>query len=178
MLGLKKGQAALCDYDPEWPRLAGETIDELKNIFGETAVDIQHIGSTAIRGIKAKPILDIAVGVRQFNDLTYILPVLDASEKYQKSHNRFSNDLLYLVYDREGRRTHQIHILRTDSIQWRNYVDFRDYMNAFPEKAKEYEELKVRLVTESEGVQIAYTDGKHDYMETALAEARKWAEKR
>ena len=72
-------------------------------------------------------------------------------------------------------RTHQVHILEYDSLQWHNYVDLRDYMNAFPEKAREYEALKIRLQKECNNVQTAYTDGKQGYMEHTLAEARAYA---
>ena len=75
-------------------------------------------------------------------------------------------------------RTHQVHILEYDSLQWHNYVDLRDYMNAFPERAREYESLKIRLQRECNNVQTVYTDGKHDYMERTLALAREYARNR
>ncbi len=178
MIGLKRGTVALCRHQSEWPAVAQETISELRHIFGHTAVDIQHIGSTAIPAIQAKPIIDLAVGVRRFDDLTDVLPVLERSGVYTRSHNRFSNDLLYVVNDAENRRLIQIHILIFGSPQWRNYVDFRDYLNAFPEKAREYEALKLRLARECDNVQTRYTDGKRDYMQTALAEAIAWADQR
>ena len=63
MLGLKRGTVALAPHEDGWDRMAAETIRLLKELLGSTAVDIQHIGSTAIAGICAKPIIDIAVGV-------------------------------------------------------------------------------------------------------------------
>lgn len=176
MTGLRRGTVAICEHQPEWEQSASECIAELKAIFGDRAVDIQHIGSTAIPHIKAKPIIDIAVGVESF-DLGGLLPRLEAGGRYTKSHNRFSSDLLYVV-ERDGVRTHQIHILLYGCEQWHNYVDFRDYMNAHPSRAEEYEALKSRLVDECENVQTRYTDGKHEWMETALSEARRWAASR
>lgn len=63
VIGLKRGTIELHDHDPDWESLAAETIRLLWDIFGEVAVDIQHVGSTAIRSIQAKPILDIAGAV-------------------------------------------------------------------------------------------------------------------
>lgn len=172
MTGLKRGTVRLSLHDPEWAAQAQKTIGVLWGIFGDTAVDIQHIGSTAIGGIRAKPILDIAVGVDSFEGLP--LKGLEAAG-FQERYNRFSSDLLYVLETEDRVRTHQVHILIYDSLQWHNYVDFRDYMNAFPEKAAEYEALKQRLVSECGNVQTVYTDGKHDYMEKTLAEARAYA---
>lgn len=171
MTGLKRGTVSLSPHDPEWSAQAQKTIGVLKAVFGGSAVDIQHIGSTAIKGIRAKPIIDLAVGVRGMEGLP--LEALE-SAGFQERHNRFSSNLLYVLETEDMVRTHQVHILIYDSLQWHNYVDFRDYMNAFPEKAAEYEALKQRLALECDNVQTAYTDGKHDYMEKTLAEARAW----
>lgn len=172
MTGLKRGTVSLSPHDRQWAAQAKETIGVLWDIFGGSAVDIQHIGSTAISEIEAKPIIDIAVGVGSFEGLP--LKALEAAG-FQERHNRFSSDLLYVLETEEQVRTHQVHILIFDSPQWHNYVDFRDYMNAFPEKAAEYQALKRRLASECGNVQTAYTDGKRDYMEKALAQARKYA---
>lgn len=172
MTGLKRGTVSLSPHDLAWAEQARETIDVLREIFGDSAVDIQHIGSTAIEGIQAKPIIDIAVGVRSMEGL----PLERLVERgFQERYNRFSSNLLYVLETPDSIRTHQVHILVYDSLQWHNYVDLRDYMNAFPERAGEYERLKLRLVKECNNVQTAYTDGKHDYMERTLAEAREWA---
>lgn len=176
MTGLRRGTVAICEHQPEWERVASECVAELRDIFGDMAVDIQHIGSTAIPSIRAKPIIDIAVGVESFH-LDIPLSKLESSGKYTKSHNRFSSDLLYVV-EKDGVRTHQIHILLYDCEQWHNYVDFRDYMNTHPDRAREYEELKTRLASECAGIQTRYTDGKREWMTAALTEARQWAASR
>ncbi len=172
MTGLKRGTVRLSPHDAEWAAQAEKAIGVLKAVFGGSAVDIQHIGSTAIQGIQAKPIIDIAVGVRSMEGLP--LEALEAAG-FQERHNRFSSNLLYVLETEDMVRTHQVHILIYDSLQWHNYVDFRDYMNAFPEKAAGYEALKQRLAVECGNVQTVYTDGKHDYMEKTLAQARAYA---
>lgn len=176
MIGLAPGKAALCPHQKEWAKAAEKTVKELWDIFGDEALDIQHIGSTAIPSIQAKPILDIAVGVRSLSGLEEALCRLEAAGKYKKSHNRFSSDLLYLQYDEKGLRTHQIHILPIESTQWRNYVDFRDYLIRFPQKAKEYEALKEQLARNHGNCQKDYTDGKKSFMEQMLKDARNWAD--
>lgn len=177
MIGLQRGRVELLEHQNDWESLALETINELKNIFGDSALDIQHIGSTSIHNIKSKPIIDIAVGVSSFEGLSNALSLLE-QKGYESRINRFSSDLLYVyenIEDNERIRTHQIHILILDSLQWHNYVDFRDYMNAFPDKAKEYEALKMELSYSCNNIQTVYTDGKKAYMDKTLPEARIYA---
>ena len=68
-LGLKRGTVQLEPHDKQWDDVAAQTIKTLKSILGDDAIDIQHIGSTAIPAIKAKPIIDIAVGVTDFEKI-------------------------------------------------------------------------------------------------------------
>lgn len=68
-LGLKRGTVQLEPHDKQWDEIAIQTIKTLKSILGDDAIDIQHIGSTAIPAIKAKPIIDIAVGVTDFENM-------------------------------------------------------------------------------------------------------------
>ncbi len=181
MIGLKRGCVALDAYRAEWKREAVEIAGKLRTIFGEQAVAIEHIGSTAIEGIGAKPIIDIAVGVRGMDGLEETFAAMLCAG-YRESVNQFSqtNRLFVFEYNEDGGavRTQQVHVLPYDSQQWHNYVDFRDYMNAHPERARAYEELKQRLVRECGGVQRVYTDGKREFMEKELAAALQWAKNR
>ena len=76
-LGLKRDMVELADHDPEWERNAADTIKRLWDILGSTAKDVQHVGSTSIRHIKAKPVIDIAVLVWSFEDVLALSPVLE-----------------------------------------------------------------------------------------------------
>ena len=68
MIGLKRGTVQLCEHEKEWEIEAQNTIARLKEILGDLIKDIQHVGSTAILTIQAKPIIDIAVAVDEFDD--------------------------------------------------------------------------------------------------------------
>ena len=69
MIGLKRGSVALLSHQEEWDKNAENVILELKQLLGNAAVDIQHVGSTAIVSIYAKPIIDIVIGLRDLNDI-------------------------------------------------------------------------------------------------------------
>lgn len=118
MIGLQRGRVELCEHQNEWCNIAMKTIKEIKNIFGDTALDIQHIGSTSIYNIKSKPIIDIAIGVSSFEGLSEALTYLE-QKGYQRRINRFSSDLLYVYEYKENNeriRTHQLHILISDCL--------------------------------------------------------------
>ena len=69
MIGLKRGTVRLYDHQTEWEVEAQNTVTRLKDILGPVIRDIQHVGSTAIKTIKAKPIIDIAIAVDSFEDV-------------------------------------------------------------------------------------------------------------
>ena len=81
-LGLKRGTVQLEPHDKQWDEAAIQTIKKLKSILGDDAVDIQHIGSTAIPAIKAKPIIDIAVGVTDFEKKCHIMSSYRRKESF------------------------------------------------------------------------------------------------
>ena len=174
---MKRGTVYLEPHQSEWERAAEETIQTLKSILGSVAVDIQHIGSTSIRTISAKPIIDIAVAV---NDYELILSKRDELEKAEIVF-RFDerpDQLLFVMGDFEkDTRSHHIHVVLYGSDEWNNYINFRDYLNSNIEAAREYETTKLRLAEQYPGDRIAYTDGKQEVIDRLLADARVWKRK-
>ena len=84
-LGLKRGTVALVPHEAAWEEEAARIIEKLKGILGDAAVDIQHVGSTAIPAICAKPIVDIAVAVRSFAEINAMQAELEARGFYRRS---------------------------------------------------------------------------------------------
>ena len=101
-IGLKRGSVELADHDPEWEQIARETIGQLWRVFGSMAKDIQHVGSTAIKEIKAKPIIDIAVAVESFEAVSGVFPRLDKIGIYKSVQHAVPNDILYVIGDFEN----------------------------------------------------------------------------
>ena len=92
-LGLKRGTVALVPHEAAWEAEAARTIAKLKGILGDVAVDIQHVGSTAIPAIHAKPIVDIAVAVRSFAEINAKQAELEARGFYRRSWNDEGQEL-------------------------------------------------------------------------------------
>lgn len=173
MLGLKRGEVALFPHEKDWDVEAQKTIVKLKEILGDLAVDIQHVGSTAIPSIKAKPIIDIAVAVNDFDSLLSMVQELKINGFYHIPTNE-NSQLLFACgsyYDGTGEmQTHFIHMVLHNSMEWINYINFRDYLNNNFEVAKEYEALKISL-SNSVNTREEYTEGKRDFIDFTLRKA-------
>lgn len=176
MLGLQRGTVMLCPHDPKWDTAAAQTICQLKAIFGTVAEDIQHIGSTSISTISAKPILDIAVAVGNFNAVTPLFPALESHGFIHRPQCDDAGQFLLVCGDFSAdTRTHHIHIVKSGSTEWRNYLNFRDYLRAFPGKAQNYEQLKASLADRFPQDRKAYTAGKAELIQRILRDAAGWS---
>lgn len=177
MIGLKRGTVKLCEHETEWETEAQNTISRLKKILGNVAKDIQHIGSTSILSIKAKPIIDIAVAVDNFGDVLGLEKELKKEGFYYRTQADLGEQLLFAsgnYYEGTGdMQTHFIHIVRTNSMDWINYINFRDYLNRAPSVAKQYEDLKVSLALQApiDSGREKYLKGKHDFIVYTLRKA-------
>ena len=167
-LGLKRGTVQLESHDKQWDDIAIQTIKTLKFILGDDAIDIQHIGSTAIRVIKAKPIIDIVVGVTDFER------IMSYNEQLQKEGifyrgSDVEHQVLYVMGDMEKDiRTHHIHVVKWNGTEWKNYIHFRDYLNANENMALQYQKLKEELESKYADDRIACTNGKQDMIDIIL----------
>lgn len=177
MIGLKRGTVALCGHEKEWEVEAQNTICRLKGILGNVIKDIQHVGSTSIPSIKAKPIIDIAVAVDRFEDILAFEQQLKDNGFYYRPNSEPRGQVLFACgsfYEGTGDlQTHFIHVVRTNSTEWVNYINFRDYLNRTPAAAKEYEKLKLSLSLQApaDGGRETYTKGKHDFIAYTLRKA-------
>lgn len=173
-LGMKRGIVYLEEHQIMWEQIACETVLLLRAILENCALDIQHVGSTSIKTIPAKPIIDIAVAVDDFEG------VLNKKEELSKNNVIFRFDerpeqLLYVMGDFENdTRTHHIHVVRYDSKEWINYINFRDYLNYNKEAAREYADVKKHLAEVYPNDRIAYTNEKSSIISKLLSDAAKW----
>ena len=175
-LGVKNGTARLEEHDPKWADMAQEFINQLWPVLDGYAIDIQHVGSTSINGIPAKPMLDIAVAVE---DVSVAETYIDALEKIGV---HFMGEivpgqrLFYKSTPGEDDRTHHVHFVNIHSRQWENYLNMRDYCNSHPDVAAAYGNLKRKLANEYANERTNYRDGKHEFIEKVLNDARVWRE--
>lgn len=177
MIGLKRETIKLYNHEKEWEREAQRTISRLHKILGAIAKDIQHVGSTSILTIKAKPIIDIAVSVNNFKDVLALEVELKNNGFYYRPNINIKDQLLFVCgsyYEGTGDlQTHFIHVVLADSMEWINYINFRDYLNKTPAVAKEYEDLKTSLAVAApvDNGREEYLKGKQDFIVYTLRKA-------
>jgi GrpB-like predicted nucleotidyltransferase (UPF0157 family) len=162
-------------HDEGW---AGEYLkeaDKLKQIFGEELVEIHHIGSTAIPGIYAKPIIDFLVGVKDiqrvdsFNTEMEKLGYLAWGEFGIPGRRYFPKGLIL--------RTHQVHIFQSGDAQIARHLNFRDYMRTHPAEAKQYKALKIELAQRFRYDIDGYSDGKDTFIQEMDRRAAEWVKR-
>ena len=181
-LGLRRGIVELAEHNEEWQTIAAKTIEHLSSILGSIAKDIQHVGSTAIKNIKAKPIIDIAVAVNDFSDVEGLTPILENNGYMRREWSGGGKEILYAVgYDvppNDRVTTHLIHVVKANSSEWQNYVNFRDYLNSNAIAARNYEDKKIKLAAENphDKGREKYTTGKHDFITRTLSDAFIWTQ--
>ena len=165
----------LAEHDPMWKKLAIETIERLWCVFGSMAKDIQHFGSTAIANIKAKPIIDIAIAVDEFEQIKSLIPAMEQEGfiiDYGVRGNEWHGFVVYSDSTRSADAYH-IHIIKYNSEKWHGFLHFRDYMNANPCAAQEYEKCKIESMEglKNEDSRSAYTNSKNAYIVKVLTDS-------
>jgi GrpB-like predicted nucleotidyltransferase (UPF0157 family) len=165
----------LVPYEEAWPSFFEEERAQIEDAVGSWMEEIEHIGSTAVPGLAAKPVIDIMVGVRSLEDTPALVARLETiGYEYVPE---LEQQMPFRRYFRKltgGRRTHQIHLVeRSDAAFWDRHVLFRDYLRAHPEVAERYTRLKYEVSDRFREDRVAYTDAKTDF----IAEVVRLAEK-
>lgn len=169
-LGLRSGVVELTPYQQEWPSLYEQEKRRILASIGEHVLDVQHVGSTAIPGMQAKAILDIAIAVRSFEEARVCIASMEeAGYRY-----RGELGIPYRHYFVKGEpRTHQVHMVERDGAEWERMLLFRDFLRTHAEAAREYADLKLRLASEYPTDVERYTNEKGPFIEKVVKEARK-----
>ena len=180
MLGLKRGTVELLPHEKEWETQAKQVIDLLWEVLGDVARDIQHVGSTSITRICAKPILDIAVGMSEPEQMLEFCSALEARGVIFRAHGGDDEGgLLFVMGDFEAdTRSCHIHVVVWQGKAWYNYINFRDYLNAVRSQALRYEACKRELAVRFAQDRVHYTEGKGPLIARLLEQADQWRQRK
>lgn len=173
IVGLQDGLVRLVPHSPEWARLFAAEEQRLRAIlapfWGSIVLDIQHVGSTSIPGIPAKPIIDIAVAVTSHEDARALIAPLERNGYvYRGEHEVPERHFFHLGEANTTGRTHHLHVLEKTNPQWRQQIGFRDYLVAHPETAAAYGALKTDLAAAFADDRPGYLDGKANFITQVL----------
>jgi GrpB-like predicted nucleotidyltransferase (UPF0157 family) len=160
-LGLEAGKVELEAYSPAWEVLYSIEEQLIQQAFKDTLVCVAHIGSTSIKNMRAKPIIDILLVLSNDFILEEVIQLL-AEMGYK--HGAFKVEEGHFFIKGNGDvHTHYLH-LRKESHGWKKYLTFRDYLRAYPIVASEYESLKDRLREKFHSKREFYTKGKEEFI--------------
>lgn len=134
----------LAEYDPTWPARYEETVAELRPAFGDTVEEFEHIGSTAVPGLVAKPVIDIAAKAVSLSAIVVCEPAL-ASLGFLRSVDGPPDRRTYIKLTDDGVLTHNLHVFAAENWDRLNQRILRDYLRANPDACRQYADLKRRL---------------------------------
>lgn len=159
-------------YDPAWPRRYEEEAARVAAALGEPAAEIEHVGSTSVPGLDAKPTIDILVGVR---DLAEIDDAAVSGMERLGYELRGEMGVPGRRYFRRGEtypREFNVHVVELGGRLWREGLAFRDFLRTHPGSADAYARLKRRLVSAPGGAELdRYAAGKADFIAETLERA-------
>ena len=154
----------IVDYDPDWPAQFEAEKERLLSQIGRWSPAIEHVGSTAVPGLAAKPVIDIMAGVRSLADADRCIEGMRRlGYEYVPE---FEDALPGRRYFRKGHPEQKwhVHIVEIRGVFWKRHIAFRDYLRAHSEAANEYAALKRRLAAQYPRDSLAYTDAKSDFI--------------
>ena len=164
-MGLINGTVKLENEHLKWKEMFIYEKEVLKQLFGKLALEIEHVGSTAVEGLQAKPIVDIAVGINNFNSIKNIIDKLKSV--YTVKINEENDEILLIKEDSE-KTYYLIHVMKIDSKRYKNIVEFRDILINKPEIKQLYKELKIQLASKYSYDRKTYTKLKSEFIEKVL----------
>ena len=163
MLGLKHGTVKLVAYDPVWPDYFKTEADNVRSCLNKADLVIEHVGSTAIPNMSAKPILDMLVPYENLHEVPSFCEAL-AKLDYEL----VTDGALYKLFIKGPKeaRTHHLTFTSPNSAYWLETLQFRNYLLRHAEVAKEYEAKKIELAS-------VYADSRRNYTANKAAFIRK-----
>lgn len=159
-------------YDPDWPRIYEEESKLIRGATGGIILSLEHIGSTSVPGLWAKPIIDVIAGVSGLESadrcraILYDLGYVDVSPGDQP-------DWFYCLGKAPHSPGFHLHLVKEGSSFQMRHILFRDWLRTHPTDAESYEDLKVSLSEKYRGDRVAYTDSKTEYINGIVEKAEK-----
>jgi GrpB-like predicted nucleotidyltransferase (UPF0157 family) len=148
---------------------------EIKKIFqvlpSNHIIDIQHVGSTAIPNMPAKPIIDIQIAVDSLDEIKQIAIEKLNTLDYQYWKENPDPERLFFAKGMPPfgeKRSHHVHVVELNSHHWKEKIQFRNYLRSHPEAANEYKSLKIKLSEKYKYNREKYTEDKTEFIQSIL----------
>jgi len=172
------GPVVMVEYDPAWPSLYEAEKERVLSVAGQKISTIEHIGSTSVPGLGAKPIIDIMACVRDSGAadecVELLKPIGYTDITSQSGHAEWFYCLAKGPHTVEGLRSvYHLHLVKENSRHFEDYILFRDYLRTHPDVAAKYYKLKKKLAEKHRHDRDAYTESKTTFIRSVLCDVRK-----
>jgi GrpB-like predicted nucleotidyltransferase (UPF0157 family) len=154
-------------YNPEWVGQYEKAKNILQVVFGYKMLQIEHVGSTSIVGMMAKPVIDILIIVSNVSDIKFEMEKM-CNLGYMGKENYLAKDSYFFCKEVDGNRVENIHIFPIGHPRIASFIDKRDYLRSHPEEVAHYEDVKRVLAKEYPNDYRSYAKGKGDYLNSEL----------
>lgn len=167
------------DYSPDWERMYYDESLILRSVFGSNLVDIQHIGSTSVPGLKAKPTIDILISVHDLDEVEEVNERLmnfgyTVHGEYGIPGRRFFSKIRYLNSN-DWVSDYHVHVFHEDDMyNIERHISLREFLKANPDRSMEYGNLKSQIALKFPNDGSGYTDAKGDYVKKLEEDALHW----
>ena len=168
------GPVVIVDYDSEWPTLFEREKERVLEAVGQIISAVEHIGSTAVPGLGAKPIIDMMAGVRSKDDADECLEPLRRIGYSDVTPEPGHAEWFYCLGKSPHSTGYHLHLVKFMSSHWMRQLVFRDYLRTHPATAQQYYEYKKSLSAKYGSDRVGYTEAKTAFIESVLAQA--WQE--
>lgn len=160
----QKREYSVEKYNPLWKKTFLKEAETLQSIFGTLALDIQHIGSTAVPGLAGKPTIDILICVNDIKPVESLNDQMEAAG-YKPLGEYVQKDALLFVREKNHTRLMNVHVFQKDAPHVKEMLDLRNYFISHPKIVKEYSELKTNLYQKYPRDYAKYRQYKDAWME-------------
>jgi GrpB-like predicted nucleotidyltransferase (UPF0157 family) len=167
----------IVEYDSAWPIAASQELGRIRAAVGPTAVRLEHVGSTSVPGLAAKPILDLQLSVASIEPTAaYADPLEDLG--YLFAPDPGSPDFHFFCKPAERPRSHHVHVCEAGSEHEFRHIAVRDFLRTDSAEVARYAALKREIAAKHPQDRLAYIDAKEDYLTDLEARAVAWARQR
>ncbi|MGJ0490028.1 GrpB family protein [Methylobacter sp.] len=168
MIGLKRHTVEVVEHNSTWASLAADACREIRYAGGDLIVAIQHVGSTSVPDLAAKPILDIAAGIINLESIPELIRCLTRVGYIYRGDSGDEGGHLFVKESAPDIRIIHLHAMCYEGNQWRNYLAFRDLLRGNAVIRKQYADLKMELVGRFGQDRASYTESKSLFIAEAL----------
>jgi len=168
---MRKDRIVIVEYDPVWPQMFTEQAHRLHTVLSPWLMrPVEHIGSTSIPGLPAKPIIDMLALIDDYDGFADALPRAEsigwkaAPEPGDREGRQRS-----LCFPSVELRSHHLHVVEARSGHWKEWLMFRDHLRAHPDLAAQYARLKTGLAAEDDTDRPRYRSAKAPFIRSVLA---------